>query len=354
MLSKRAMRVGICGYPGSGKSTVFSALVGGHASAARAEGKVAYGSVKVPDDRVDYLASVFDPKKKTYAEVTFVDVGGGQGKAGGAFPPDVVQAMRNVDAIVHVVRGFDNPALPTPPDPKRDERSFREELVLLDLGMMEKRVARMTKESKKGPELDASKRCLAHLETGEPLRTLDLGEPELQALGPGLQLLSRTPIVTLYDLSEAAWSDAASAALRETRTEPGAAWLAMCGSIEAEIATLPAEEQKDFLEGLGIGEPARNVFVRTVYAMLELISFLTAGPDECRAWPIRRGTVARKAAGKVHSDIERGFIRAEVYRIDDLKLAGSEAALKAQGKMRTEGKDYVMQDGDVVHFRFNV
>jgi ribosome-binding ATPase YchF (GTP1/OBG family) len=263
--------------------------------------------------------------------------------------------MRNVDAIVHVVRGFDNPASPTPPDPKRDEQAFREELVLMDLGMFEKRVARLTKENKKGPELDASKKCLAHLEKGEPLRTAGLTDEDMRALGPGIQMLSLTPIVTLYNLSEAAWADPKSAALRETRTEPGAAWLAMCGSIEAEIATLAPEEQKEFLEGLGIGEPARHVFVRTVYAMLDLISFLTAGPDECRAWPIRRGTSARKAAGKVHSDIERGFIRAEIYLVDDLKAAGgSEAALKSTGKMRTEGKDYVMQDGDVVHFRFNV
>ncbi len=350
------MRVGIVGYPGSGKSTVFSALVGGTASAARAEGKVAYGSVKVPDERIDYLASVFDPKKKTYAEITFVDVGGGAGaKAGGALPPDVVQAIRNVDAVAHVVRGFDNPALATPPDPQRDERAFREELVLMDLALMEKRVQRLTKENKKGAELDACKRCLEHLEKGEPLRTLGVTEAELAALGPGIQLVSLTPIVTLYNLSEAAWADAASAPLRETRTEPGAAWMAMCGSIEAEIASMAVEEQKEFLEGLGLGEPARNGFVRTVYAMLDLVSFLTAGPDECRAWPIRRGTSAKKAAGKVHSDIERGFIRAEIYRVDDLKAAGgSEAALKSTGKLRTEGKDYVMQDGDVVNYRFNV
>jgi GTP-binding protein YchF len=345
---------------------VFSALVGGAAQPAKSAG-VAFGSVKVPDERVDYLTSVFDPKKKTYAEITFVDVGGGSGgKAGAAFPPDVVQAMRNVDAIVHVVRGFDSPMVAAPADPKRDEQAFREELVLMDLALMEKRVQRLTKEQKKGAELDASKRCLEHLEKGEPLRTLGLTEAELAALGPGIQLLSLTPIVTLYNLSEAAWSDPASAALRETRTESGgggsgggagvgAAWLAMCGSVEGEIAALAPEEQKDFLEALGIGEPARNVFVRTVYAMLDLISFLTAGPDECRAWPIRRGTTARKAAGKVHSDIERGFIRAEIYRVDDLRAAsGSESALKTQGKLRTEGKDHVMQDGDVVHFRFNV
>jgi ribosome-binding ATPase YchF (GTP1/OBG family) len=130
--------------------------------------------------------------------------------------------------------------------------------------------------------------------------------------------------------------------------------LALCGAIAPALAAMPVDEQKDFLDGLGLGEPARNVFIRAAYELLDLISFLTAGPDECRAWPIRRGTVARKAAGKVHSDIERGFIRAEIYRTDDLKEAKTEAALKAQGKIRVEGKDYVMQDGDVVNYRFNV
>ncbi|MCC6555867.1 MAG: redox-regulated ATPase YchF [Polyangiaceae bacterium] len=343
------MRVGICGYPGSGKTTVFAALAPG----GRSDREVSFGNVKVPDERVDFLASVFKPKKTTYAEITFVDVGGA-GRAGGAFPPEVLQAMRNADLLVHVVRGFENPSLSTPPDPARDERMFSDELILLDLGMLEKRAERFKKEAKKGPEVDANRRCLEHLEKGEPLRTLDLTEEERRALGPGVQLLSATPLITLYNLSEQAWSDPASAKLRETRiTETGAS-LAICGSIEAEIAAMEPAEQREFLEGLGLGEPARNVFIRSAYRLLDLISFLTAGPDECRAWPIRRGTIARKAAGKVHSDIERGFIRAEIYRVDDLRAVGTEAALKAQGKLRVEGKDYVMADGDVVNFRFNV
>lgn len=344
------MRVGICGYPGSGKSTVFAALAPG----GRADREVSFGNVKVPDERVDYLASVFHPKKTTYAEITFVDVGGTGGRAGGAFPPEVVQAMRNADLLVHVVRGFENPSLSTPPDPKRDEQAFNEELILVDLGMMEKRMERLKKEAKKGPEVDATRRCLEHLEQGQPLRTLDLPEEERRALGPGVQLLSATPLISLYNLSEQAWADPASAPLRETKMEQSSASVAICGAIEAEIAAMAPEEQREFLEGLGLGEPARNVFIRAAYRLLDLISFLTAGPDECRAWPLRRGTVARKAAGKVHSDIERGFIRAEIYRIDDLKAAGSEAALKAQGKIRVEGKEYVMQDGDVVNYRFNV
>lgn len=346
------MRVGICGYPGSGKSTVFSALAPG----GRTDREVAFGNIKVPDARVDFLASVFKPKKTTYAEITFVDVsgGGGAARASGAFPPEVLQAMRNADVLTHIVRGFENPSLSAPPDPARDERMFNDELLLLDMGILEKRAERFKKEAKKGLEVDANRRCLEHLEKGEPLRTLALSEEEQKALGPGIQLLSSTPLVTLYNLSEQAWTDPANAKLRETRTGPGWVSLAICGSIEAEIAQIPAEEQKEFLEGLGLGEPARNAFIRAAYGLLDLISFLTAGPDECRAWPIRRGTAARRAAGKVHSDIERGFIRAEIYRPEDLKVAGSEAALKSQGKIRVEGKDYVMQDGDVVNFRFNV
>ncbi|HEY4122569.1 MAG TPA: DUF933 domain-containing protein, partial [Byssovorax sp.] len=264
------------------------------------------------------------------------------------------QAMRNADVLVHVVRGFANPSLTQAEDPDRDRRAFDDELLLLDLGMLEKRTERMKKENKKGAEVDVTKRCIDHLEKSEPLRTLVLAEEEVKALGPGVQLLSMTPLITLYNLSEAAWADAKSAPLRETKLEKNGAQLAICGAIEAEIAAMPAEDQGEFLQGLGLGEPARNGFVRAAYGLLDLVSFLTAGPDECRAWPIRRGTAARKAAGKVHSDIERGFIRAEIYRPEDLKEVGTEAALKSAGKLRVEGKDYVMQDGDVVNFRFNV
>ena len=203
------MRVGLCGYPGSGKSTVFAALAPG----GKGDREVAYGNIKVPDSRVDLLSKIFSPKKTTYAEITFVDVGGA-GRSGGAFPPEVLQNMRNADVLVHVVRGFDNPSLPTPPDPARDERAFADELILLDLGTLEKRAERFKKESKKGPEVDATLKCLAHVEKGEPLRTLALGDEEKKALGPGMQLLSAYPLITLYNLSEQAWADPASAKLR--------------------------------------------------------------------------------------------------------------------------------------------
>lgn len=345
------MRVGICGYPGSGKSTVFSALAPG--GSGKADREVAFGNIKVPDSRVDFLASVFHPKKTTYAEITFVDVSGGAGRAG-AFPPEVIQAMRNVDVIVHVVRGFENPALPKGPDPARDEQAFNDELLLLDLGVLEKRAERYKKEAKKGLEVDVTNKCVAHLEGGAALRTLALTEDEIKALGPGIQLLSLTPLITLYNLSEEAWADSKNAELRAVKRGDASASMAICGAIEAEIAAMPAADQREMLEGLGIGEPARNEFIRTAYGLLNLMSFLTAGPDECRAWPIRRGTVARKAAGKVHSDIERGFIRAEIYRPEDLEVHRTEAALKSAGKIRVEGKDYIVQDGDVANFRFNV
>jgi ribosome-binding ATPase len=344
------MHVGICGYPGSGKSTVFSALAPG----ARADKEVAFGVIKVPDDRVDRLAAIFKPKKINFAEITFVDVAGEAGAAAGVFPPRVIQHMRNADVIVHVVRVFESPFGGDPADPDRDERLFADELLLLDLGILEKRVARLKKEGKKGPELDVAERCVAHLEGGEPLRTLGLQPQDLETLA-GIQLLSQKPLAVLYNLSESAWDDAAMARFRELRHDASqTVHLGLCGTMEADIAAMAPAEQREFLLGLGLGEPVRNVFVREAYRLLDLVSFLTCGPDECRSWPIHRGTVARRAAGRIHSDIERGFIRAEVYRVEELEAVGTEAALKSQGRIRVEGKDYVVQDGDVVNFRFNV
>ena len=345
------MRVGICGYPGSGKSTVFQALAPG----SRPDGKgVTYGNIKVPDARVDRLTEMFNPKKKVLAEITFVDVGGSGGAARGAFPPAVLQNMRNMDVLVHVVRAFDNPMLSEPWDVERDRSLFHDEMVLLDLGILEKRQARWHKERKQGPEVNVNDRCVAWLEEGNALRELGLTEDEIATLS-GIQLLTLRPLITLANLSEDGWSDADLAHLREVKRGPGMqVSLGLAGQLEAEIASMDEEEQADFLEELGLGEPARNGFIQEAYALLDLISFLTAGEDECRAWTVRRGSNARKAAGRIHSDIERGFIRAEVYRLEELEEAGSEAALKKAGQIRVEGKEYMVQDGDVMHFRFNV
>ncbi len=346
------MHVGICGYPGSGKTTVFSALAPG----ANTGKGVTYGNIKVPDGRVDALAEIFSPKKSVYAECTFLDVGGtgGARPGSGAFPADTIQHMRNADVLVHVVRAFDNPMLLEGPDLDRDIGRFDDELLLTDLTVLEKRHERFRKSNDKTIDAQVTAKCVAHLEEGEALRTLALTEEE-QATLTGIQLLSQKPLIVLANLGEEEWEDTANAPWRALRDE-GTNRLAMglCGQMESEIATMDDEDQGDFLEALGISEPARNAFIQAAYRLLDLISFLTAGPDECRAWPVRRGSSARKAAGKVHSDIERGFIRAEIYRLDELQEFGSEAELKKQGKLRVEGKDYVMVDGDVVNYRFNV
>ncbi|MCB9763722.1 MAG: redox-regulated ATPase YchF [Alphaproteobacteria bacterium] len=345
------MRVGICGYPGTGKSTVFSALAPGASGGGKG---VTFGNIKVPDERIDQLAAIFNPKKKVYAEITFMDFAGSGRLDTGAFPAEVVQNMRNADVLVHVVRVFDNPVLADPIDPARDEARFNDELLLLDLSVLERRQERMRKENRKGREVEVNDACVNQLSEGEPLRALGLSEDDLATL-TGIQLLSLKPLITLYNLSEDAWEDPAHAERRAFRErEPHHVSLGLCGSLEADIAEMEPDEQGEFLESLGLSEPARHEFIRAAYSLLDYMSFLTAGPDECRAWPIRRGLSARKAAGKIHSDIERGFIRAEVYQIGDLLAHGSEAALKAQGLVRLEGKEYVMQDGDVVNFRFNV
>ena len=329
------MRVGICGYPGSGKSTVFAALAPG---ASDAKAGIAWGSIKVPDKRVDAMADIFSPKKTTYTEIQFMDVGGAGGRAG-AFPPAVVQAMRNADVHAFLV----GEAFMRAPEP-----------ILLDQDMLERIADRWRREQRKGAEVEVVDRSLAWLEAGKPLRSLGLEPADVLALG-GLQLLSLTPLITLYNLSEDAWADPDLAHLRAPGTrDDDSLTMAICAGLEAEIVDLEPEEQAEFLEGLGIGEPARDEFIRTAYRLLDLVSFLTVGPDECRAWTIRRGMNARKAGGRIHSDIERGFIRAEVYRWEDLLEYGTEAKLKSAGKMRLEGKEYLVVDGDVCNFRFNV
>ncbi len=342
------MRVGICGYPGSGKSTVFSALAPGGSSS---RGGVAFGNIKVPDARVDALAGVFSPKKTTFAEITFLDVGGQPGRSSGAFSGEVIQHMRNVEVLVHVVRGFESPMVEEGANPARDVGRFNDELLLLDLGILEKRGVRFAKENRKGAEVDVNALCVEHLENGEALRSLGLTEAQ-EATLTGIQLLSLTPVITLYNLSEEEWADSPHRALQDVG--PNSVSVGICGELEAEIAAMDHEDQAMFLEELGMDQPARNAFIQAAFSLLDLISFLTAGPDECRAWPIPRGISAKKAAGKIHSDIERGFIRAEIYRWEELIEHGSEAALKAKGLMRREGKEYVVQDGDVVNFLFNV
>ncbi len=345
------MRVGICGYPGSGKTTVFQALAPG---AKPSHKGVSLGSIKVPDARVDQLAEIFEPRKNVFAEIVFADVGNTSGASGGAFPPAVLEAMRNMDVLVNVVRAFDSPMADSAIDPERDMGMFDDELILLDLQLLEKRGQRWKKEQRKGLEVQVNERCMEHLSEGLPLRAMELTPPERLTM-QNIQLFSLKPIIVLHNLGEDMWDDEDWAHARELRELATNTWsMGICAQLEAELNELEPDERTEMLADLGLEQPAAAVFVQTAYSLLDLISFLTFGPDECRAWPIRRGTVARKAAGKVHSDIERGFIRAEVSKLPDMIEHRTEAALRAAGKTRLEGKEYVVQDGDLIVFRFNV
>jgi GTP-binding protein YchF len=345
------VKVGLTGFPGSGKTTVFAALTG--LRAVPGERKALLGTIKVPDARVDALTKIHAPKKTTFAEVTFVD-----------FPPplnatrktvvdqEMITALRDADALVQVVRGFPDltGAAATPGD---DVGAFSTELALADLAQVEKKVERMRKEKGGERELALFERLQAVLEEGKPLRTLGLTAEEQNALS-GFAFLSLRPLLVVVNVPEADVAKPVPSDVATAAREVGAEALVLSAAVEAEVAELDAGDRAAFLADLGLTESARDRFIRASYALLDLISFLTAGDDECRAWPIRRGTGARKAAGRVHSDIERGFIRAEVMAFDDFMRLGSEAKCREAGKLRLEGKDYVVQDGDIVHFRFAV
>jgi GTP-binding protein YchF len=353
------MKVGLVGFAGSGKTTIFNTLTGLTAEVGGygAREKANIGVIKVPDHRVDKLAEIFNPKKKTFAEISFVDVAGPQvedaEQTQSGLDPKLVQHMREVDALVHVVRGFDNAMVSQAADPVRDIRAFDDELVLTDLVQIENRIARLKKEKDSARENDLMLRLKTALEEEQPLRNLDLTHEDL-ALIAGFRFLSLKPLLLLINQREDEASRSASADVAEIAEARNLSVIAMAGKVEMEIAQLAPDEQREFLQDLGIAEPARDRFIRAAYSLLDLISFLTSGEDECRAWSIKRGTTAHKAAGVIHSDIERGFIRAEVIRFEDLAEFGSEARCREHGKLRLEGKEYVVLDGDVVHFRFNV
>ena len=353
------MKVGLVGFAGSGKTTVFNTLTGLAAEVGGygAREKANVGVIKVPDHRVDWLAELFDPKKKTYAEISFVDVAGPQAedaeRATSGLDPKLVQHMREVDALVHVLRAFDNPVLLQTADAARDIRAFEDELILTDLVQIENRITRLKKEKDSARETELMARLKSALEEEHPLRDVDLSHEDHATIA-GFRFLSLKPLLVLINEPEEAVGGSVSTEARELADSKKLSVIAMSGKVEMEIAQLAPEEQREFLQDVGITEPARDRFIRAAYSLLDLISFLTSGEDECRAWSIKRGTIAHKAAGVIHSDIERGFIRAEVVRFEDLSELGSEARCREHGKLRLEGKDYIVQDGDVIHFRFNV
>lgn len=345
------MKIGLVGFPGSGKSAVFGALTGlavetGFGSR---RDKANLGVVKVPDARVDALAAIYQPKKTTYAEIAFTDLPA----AGGAgIERTALNAMRSLEALCQVVRGFADPA-GTPPEPLREIADLETETILADLEVVEQRSARLRKDRSDANELALLERIQASLEDGHALRGLPLDDEERKRI-TGFSFLSLKPLLLVLNVAEDDLPAGAPAPVAAAAEERGLGLVVLSAPVEMDIAQMPDEEQKEFVESLGLDEPARNRFIRAAYALLDLISMLTVGPDECRAWPVPRGTPAPRAAGKIHSDIERGFIRAEVIAHDDLVTLGSEARCREAGKLRIEGRDYVIQDGDVVNFRFNV
>jgi hypothetical protein len=345
------MKVGLIGFPGSGKTTVFNALTGQRAETGYGgrTGKHNLAVVRVPDARVDALAEIHRPKKTTFAEIVFTDVPAPPGADARSLDPQGVAAMREVDALVQVVRAF--PAEDgSPPDPIRELADMATELALADLQPVEKRLERLKKEKGKPGEVELLGRLKAQLEEGHPLRDLTLSEAE-QQLVSGYRFLTLKPLLVVLNVEEANAAAPLPDAVRAYCAERRMTAIPLSGKIEMDIAELPPEEQRAFARDLGLSEPAMGRFIRAAYAALDLISFLTAGEDECRAWTIRRGTTAHRAAGKIHSDIERGFIRAEVMHFDDFMTYKTEAKVREAGKLRLEGKEYVVKDGDIIHFR---
>jgi GTP-binding protein YchF len=358
------MKAGILGLPLVGKSTLFQLLTGTKAPLAGARPEPRVGIARVPDARVLALARIFHPKKTTLATVEYVDVPGVAKGSGSALVD--LPALRGVDAFVHVVRAFESATVPHPEgsvDPRRDAEMLELELILADHGTVERRLERLEANIKKAHKAeDVSERELflrlkAALEAEQPLRALPLAEEERKRLR-GYALLSEKPLLLVVNLGEQAIRDAASVleacGIAAFAARPRVAVCAVSAPIESEMAELPAEDARAFREDLGLAEPGLERVIRSTYELLGLVSFLTAGEDECRAWTIPRGTRALAAAGAIHSDIERGFIRAQVVAFDDLIAAGSLAACRERGTLRLEGRDYEVKDGDVIEFKFNV
>lgn len=357
------MKLGIVGLPGVGKTTLFNALTGMKAetgSFGSASTKPNIGQAKVPDERLDWLAELYNPKKYSPATIEFVDVAG---VSKGGKNSAVLQNIRQTDALVHVVRCFDNGLLFTEPaDARGDAESLDIELVLADMEVVERRLDKANKNLKGGDkkykrEADMCQALLDHLSDGKPARTFEFTDEDRDILQDG-GLLTVKPIIYAANLDEDGMADyrnnAQFKALSELAAEQGAAVLPVAAKFEEDIREMDDEDAAMFMEELGLTERGLDRLIKTSYELLGYISFLTAGPDDVHAWTVVKGSKAPKAAGKIHSDIERGFIRAEVIAFEDLKTCGTMVNAKSKGLLRSEGKEYVMKDGDIVNFLFNV
>ncbi len=358
------MKTGIIGLPQVGKTSLFRILtkakIDEHERANPREAHI--GVARVPDERLEKLSALYSPKKTTFASVEFVDVAaiGKEALKETAF----LTSLRNVDALIHVLRAFENESVPQegPIDPLRDAKSVEFDLMLSDLTQVEKRMERVEKDMKKGrtSELEREQALLARskesLEKEIPLRELEM-TPEEKKLIRGFMFLSQKPILYVLNVGESSTlgDDLESAVSRykldALAQRPNAGATAICGKVEAELAQMDDAEAADFLESYGLRESGLVRLIRKSYELLGLISFFTAGEDECRAWTVTAGSKAPQAAGAIHTDLEHHFIRAETIRWDSLLEAGSEAAARAKGTLRLEGKEYLVQDGDVMHIR---
>ena len=346
------MKIGLVGFAGSGKTTVFNTMTGLHAPVGFG-GEVRLGTVKVPDARIDTLSRIFNPKKTIHAEMTFCDIPGEHGAEKKGLSRKALQQIRDQEALCLVLRDFANPALDGDPDPAADLEAFHAECILADLEIVERRLDRAKREKSDAREIDTFENMKAALETERPLRSLAAEEMNRDYL-KGYGLLTDRPLLVALNRGEDRAAEPLPAGLAARIGQLDAAGLALSASVEAEIAALETADQAAFLEDLGLTESALSRFIRTAYGLLDLIAFFTVGPDEVRAWTIRRGTRARQAAGRIHSDLERGFIRAEVMPYDIFMKYGSEQAVKDAGRFQIEGKDYIVNDGDILNIRFNV
>lgn len=350
-----SLNIGIVGLPNAGKSTIFNALTACNVPAENfpfCTIDPSTGVVALPDPRLDKIAAIYQPQKVTPTTVEFVDIAGlvKNASQGEGLGNQFLSHIREVDAIAHVVRCFEDPNVAHVSgkvDPKEDIEIINMELALADLETVSKTLAREEKQLKTGSKetakkLELWKKIKTALEKGGAVRQLPLNEEE-QTFLQELHLLTAKPMLYLANIAEG------QIAVKDMPEH-----IALCGKLESELSQLKGEEQQEFLAAMGLKEPGLHRLIRAGYKLLDLITFFTAGPKECRAWTITKGTKAPQAAGKIHSDFERGFIRAEVMAYDDLVASGSEAAVKNAGKYRSEGKEYVVKDGDIILYRFNV
>jgi GTP-binding protein YchF len=351
------VQIGIIGVKFTGKTTLFNSITGAGLPTGQGGVEPHRAVGKVPDPRLDKLTAMFNPKRTVHAQVEWVDIPGFEGGAGADGARESTRFLehgRRMDALAMVVRCF--PGGFGPADPVGELQTLALELIMADLQIVENRLEKLTKEKQRmgkvaNPlEPPLMERFKEQLESERPLRDLELN-PDERKLATGYAFLTQKPLIVVLNLGE---GEEAPAAALEAARAAGAEVVPLCASIESELAELSPEDAAEFLADLGIDEPAVNRMIRASYHALNYHSFFTVGPDECRAWAVRRGATAPEAAGVIHSDLQRGFIRAETTAYDDLMAAGSLSAAKAANKVRLEGKAYVVQDGDILEIRFSV